>query len=89
MVTEGGMMISETCNVSPQPAGGLLEPVPDGVSAHGMRLFVTSQRESPLKHRPQISLLLELRSELLGVTPPPPLRWRCLRWTSCCRNWRR
>ena len=38
------------CYVSPEAAGGLVEPVSDGVSAHGMCVFVTSQRESQLEH---------------------------------------
>lgn len=49
-VTVAFKVVTEACNVPPEAAGGILEPVPDGLSAHGMCVLVTSQRESPLQH---------------------------------------
>lgn len=38
------------CYVYREAAGGLMEPVSDGLSAHGMCVFVTWQCESQLEH---------------------------------------
>lgn len=64
-----------------------MEPVPDGLSANGMCVFVTSQRESTFHH---LILLLQMFLSLLPFSKGGMLssRWRCLRWISCCCSWR-
>lgn len=79
-------VVVDTLHVSSQAAGRLMEPVPDGLSAHGMCVFVTSQCESP--HVPLLKILvlfLALCCECFASSS----RWRCLRWISCCHSWRR
>ncbi|TMS22195.1 MMS19 nucleotide excision repair protein-like protein [Larimichthys crocea] len=43
-VTVAFKVVTEACNVPPEAAGGIMEPVPDGLSAHGMCVLVTWQR---------------------------------------------
>lgn len=64
-----------------------MEPVPDGLSANGMCVFVTSQRESTFHH---LILLLQMFLSLLLFSEGCLFssRLRCLRWISCCRTWR-
>lgn len=45
-------LISETYKFSTEAAGGVMEPVPAGLSADGLCVFVTFQRESSLKRCP-------------------------------------
>lgn len=63
-------MVNETYNVSPEAAGRLMEPVPDGLSAHGMCVFVAAQCESPLVHLPKI-IVRHWRCVLSVVRRPP------------------
>lgn len=87
LVISDNVFFIDTCNVSPEAEGGLMEPVPDGLSANGMCVFITSQRESTFHH---LILLLQMFLSLLLFSEWCMLssRWRCLRWISCCRSWR-
>lgn len=43
-------MVTEACRASSEAAGGLVEPLPDGLSARGVCVFATSQCEFQSEH---------------------------------------
>lgn len=88
------VVVMEVCNVCVEAAGGLMEPVSDGLPAHWLRVFVTSHCEFHLQHLccfhlKVLKLTAGLPEAALWQWSVCRQRWRCPGRTSCCHSWRR